>query len=169
MSCVHIPVSCVHILTGVSKPRESDFRIDCLATIRFHSFHASDTAATASESWSHSNICVATPFAKHRRLEPLCSLFLIQAVIEPLRRTDACSCCSLQDKKAQEGWKFHRTERSSSWVRRSLRLPEHADLAKVTAKYADGVLHISVRLPRVVALFTFLKFREHADRPGCPP
>jgi HSP20 family protein len=51
---------------------------------------------------------------------------------------------SQQDKKEQEGWKFHRSERSSSWVRRSLRLPEHADLAKVSAKYTDGVLHVSV-------------------------
>ncbi len=50
-----------------------------------------------------------------------------------------------QDKKTHEGIKYHRSERSSTWVRRSLRLPEHADLAKVSAKYTDGVLHVSVR------------------------
>lgn len=49
-----------------------------------------------------------------------------------------------EDKKEQEGWKLHRMERSQTWVRRSLRLPEHADLAKVAAKYTDGVLLVSV-------------------------
>lgn len=40
---------------------------------------------------------------------------------------------------------MHRHERSQSFVRRSLRLPEHADLVKVAAKYVDGVLHVEVR------------------------
>jgi HSP20 family molecular chaperone IbpA len=40
--------------------------------------------------------------------------------------------------------KHHRTERSSTWVQRSLRLPESADLAKISAKYTDGVLRMEV-------------------------
>jgi hypothetical protein len=39
-----------------------------------------------------------------------------------------------QDKKEEANWKYHRTERSSTFVRRSLRLPEHADLSKISAK-----------------------------------
>jgi HSP20 family protein len=49
-----------------------------------------------------------------------------------------------QDKKEEANWKFHRTERSSTFVRRSLRLPEHADLSKISAKYTDGVLAVDV-------------------------
>ena len=55
------------------------------------------------------------------------------------------SCCNtrvwnsgsvvpVQDKKEEAKWKYHRTERSSTFVRRSLRLPEHADLSKISAK-----------------------------------
>jgi HSP20 family molecular chaperone IbpA len=40
----------------------------------------------------------------------------------------------VQDKKEEANWKYHRTERSSTFVRRSLRLPEHADLSKISAK-----------------------------------
>jgi len=49
-----------------------------------------------------------------------------------------------QDKKEEANWKYHRTERSSTFVRRSLRLPEHADLSKISAKYTDGVLAVDV-------------------------
>jgi hypothetical protein len=37
----------------------------------------------------------------------------------------------LQDDQDQQGLKVHRVERSQTFVRRSLRLPEHADLSKV--------------------------------------
>jgi hypothetical protein len=37
----------------------------------------------------------------------------------------------LQDDQEQQGVKVHRVERSQSFVRRSLRLPEYADLSKV--------------------------------------
>lgn len=46
----------------------------------------------------------------------------------------------MQDGRA----KVHRQERSQTFVRRSLRLPDHADLMRVTARYADGVLYINV-------------------------
>lgn len=36
-----------------------------------------------------------------------------------------------QDDQEQQGVKVHRVERSQSFVRRSLRLPEYADLSKV--------------------------------------
>lgn len=36
-----------------------------------------------------------------------------------------------QEDQEQEGVKVHRVERSQSFVRRSLRLPEYADLSKV--------------------------------------
>ena len=42
------------------------------------------------------------------------------------------------------GAKVHRMERSQAFVRRSLRLPDHADLMHVTARYVDGVLHVTV-------------------------
>lgn len=51
---------------------------------------------------------------------------------------------SKEDEKVEEGVKVHRAERSSAFVRRSLRLPEHADLSKVSAKYENGVLRIEV-------------------------
>lgn len=53
---------------------------------------------------------------------------------------------SKEDKKEDENGKvkYHRTERSSAWVQRSLRLPESADLSKISAKYTDGVLHMEV-------------------------
>ena len=46
--------------------------------------------------------------------------------------SEAATCA--QDKKEEANWKYHRTERSSTFVRRSLRLPEHADLSKISAK-----------------------------------
>jgi HSP20 family molecular chaperone IbpA len=51
-----------------------------------------------------------------------------------------------EDKKQDEkgGVKYHRTERSSMFVQRSLRLPESADLSKISAKYTDGVLQMEV-------------------------
>ena len=56
-----------------------------------------------------------------------------------------------QDKKQDDkgNVKFHRTERSSTWVQRSLRLPESADLSKISAKYADGVLQMEVGTQRL--------------------
>ncbi len=59
------------------------------------------------------------------------------------------NCMVNQDEKVEEGVKVHRAERSSAFVRRSLRLPEHADLSKVSAKYENGVLKIEVRLVKL--------------------
>ena len=57
-----------------------------------------------------------------------------------------------QDKKQDDKGKlkYHRTERSSTWVQRSLRLPESADLSKISAKYADGVLQMEVGTRRLL-------------------
>lgn len=46
--------------------------------------------------------------------------------------------------KEADGVKYHRMERATTWARRSLRLPAHAELDKISAKYADGVLHVQV-------------------------
>jgi hypothetical protein len=43
-------------------------------------------------------------------------------------------CPFLQDDQEQQGVKVHRVERSQSFVRRSLRLPEYADLSKVQVR-----------------------------------
>lgn len=42
------------------------------------------------------------------------------------------------------GIKYHRQERSSQFVRRSLRMPESADLSAVKAKYDNGVLALTI-------------------------
>lgn len=57
-----------------------------------------------------------------------------------------------QDKKQDEkgNIKYHRTERSSTWVQRSLRLPESVDLSKISAKYTDGVLQMEVGTRRLL-------------------
>jgi Hsp20/alpha crystallin family len=59
---------------------------------------------------------------------------------------------TMQDKKQDDKGKlkFHRTERSSTWVQRSLRLPESADLSKISAKYTDGVLQMEVGTRRLL-------------------
>eukprot|EP00884_Botryococcus_braunii_P023275 jgi/Botrbrau1/9631/Bobra.0131s0011.1 len=43
-----------------------------------------------------------------------------------------------------KGVKFHRSERSSMFMQRSIRLPETADLAKIKAKYENGTLSLDV-------------------------
>lgn len=54
-----------------------------------------------------------------------------------------------EEKKDTEDEKWHRYERSYSFVQRSLRMPEDADLTSVKAKYEDGVLklHVSKKAP----------------------
>lgn len=46
--------------------------------------------------------------------------------------------------RAEEGARWHRTERSAAFCRRSLRMPEGTDLMSMTASYTDGVLNITV-------------------------
>jgi HSP20 family protein len=46
--------------------------------------------------------------------------------------------------KVENGVKWHHSERSSTFVRRSVRLPETADMANVSAAYQNGVLHVTV-------------------------
>eukprot|EP01025_Chloroclados_australasicus_P011214 TRINITY_DN14852_c0_g1_i5.p1 TRINITY_DN14852_c0_g1~~TRINITY_DN14852_c0_g1_i5.p1 ORF type:complete len:234 (+),score=33.79 TRINITY_DN14852_c0_g1_i5:36-704(+) len=43
-----------------------------------------------------------------------------------------------------DGRKWYRSERSQTWMQRSIRLPEHADGANASASYEDGVLKIKV-------------------------
>ena len=52
---------------------------------------------------------------------------------------------SMQEEKSnEEGAKWHRSERSRMWARRSVRLPETARLDGIKAKYLDGVLTVAV-------------------------
>lgn len=54
-------------------------------------------------------------------------------------------CVAWQDeKKTEEGTKWHRSERSRTWCRRSVRLPETAKLDAIKAKYDNGVLTVEV-------------------------
>jgi len=49
-----------------------------------------------------------------------------------------------KEDKEEQGVKWHRYERSSSFVQRSLRMPENADLVNIGAKYDHGVLTLNV-------------------------
>ena len=59
------------------------------------------------------------------------------------------------DKKEEEkddgGVKWHHTERSHFFMKRSLRLPETADMDHAAAAYKDGVLSVSVPKKEVAA------------------
>ncbi|KAK9828839.1 hypothetical protein WJX72_002344 [[Myrmecia] bisecta] len=47
-----------------------------------------------------------------------------------------------EEEKEENGVKYHRMERSSTFARRAIRMPETADLSKITARYQDGVLSL---------------------------
>ncbi|PRW45098.1 ammonium transporter [Chlorella sorokiniana] len=49
-----------------------------------------------------------------------------------------------KEDKEEEGLKWHRYERSSQFVGRALRMPEHANLDGVKARYENGVLCLDV-------------------------
>jgi len=49
-----------------------------------------------------------------------------------------------KEEPGEEGTKWHRSERSRMWARRSVRLPETARLDAIKAKYHDGVLTVAV-------------------------
>jgi HSP20 family molecular chaperone IbpA len=49
-----------------------------------------------------------------------------------------------EEKKEEEGVKYHRVERSSAFVQRQIRLPDSADLSKITAKLENGVLRLDI-------------------------
>jgi len=49
-----------------------------------------------------------------------------------------------KEDKEEEGVTWHRYERSSSFVQRSLRMPETANLENISAKYESGVLSLTV-------------------------
>lgn len=49
-----------------------------------------------------------------------------------------------EEKEEEEGVKWHHTERSHFFMKRSLRLPESADMENAAAAYKDGVLTVSV-------------------------
>ena len=51
---------------------------------------------------------------------------------------------------------WHRTERSSMFVQRSVRLPETADASQASASYKDGVLAITFPKKPLVATSTRL-------------
>ncbi|KAK9793476.1 hypothetical protein WJX73_006737 [Symbiochloris irregularis] len=48
------------------------------------------------------------------------------------------------DQEVAPGFKLHRNERAEIFMRRSLRLPESADLTKIRAQYQDGVLKLEI-------------------------
>lgn len=49
-----------------------------------------------------------------------------------------------KEDKDEEGVKYHRVERHSSFVSRSLRMPTNADLDNIKAKFDNGVLTLDV-------------------------
>jgi HSP20 family protein len=48
------------------------------------------------------------------------------------------------DVQEQDGVKVHRIERSTTFVRRAIRLPESADTESISANLQDGVLHVAI-------------------------
>jgi len=54
-----------------------------------------------------------------------------------------------EQEKKEEGATWHRYERQQTFVQRSLRMPESADLDNVTAKYENGVLSLNVLKKKV--------------------
>jgi Hsp20/alpha crystallin family len=51
-----------------------------------------------------------------------------------------CKCLTMQ----MQGVRYHRSERSSMFTRRSIRLPETADLKSIKAKFENGTLSLEV-------------------------
>ena len=52
--------------------------------------------------------------------------------------------CVWQVEDSEDGVKLHRIERTAGIMKRSVRLPDTADMSKITARYQDGVLNFSV-------------------------
>lgn len=46
--------------------------------------------------------------------------------------------------KEEQGVRYHRMERSSQYVRRTVRMPETANLDQIKAKYDNGVLKLNI-------------------------
>lgn len=46
--------------------------------------------------------------------------------------------------KEEQGVRYHRMERSSQFVRRTVRMPETANLDQIKAKYDNGVLQLNI-------------------------
>ncbi|DBA76302.1 hypothetical protein WJX77_004823 [Trebouxia sp. C0004] len=46
--------------------------------------------------------------------------------------------------KEEQGVRYHRMERSSQFVRRTVRMPETANLDEIKAKYDNGVLQLNI-------------------------
>jgi HSP20 family protein len=50
-----------------------------------------------------------------------------------------------ESSKKEDGANYHRVERHSGHIRRTVALPENADLDKITAENKNGVLHVMVK------------------------
>ncbi|KAL3141824.1 hypothetical protein ABBQ32_004496 [Trebouxia sp. C0010 RCD-2024] len=48
------------------------------------------------------------------------------------------------DNRAEQGVRYHRIERTCQFVRRTVRMPETADLDQIKAKYDNGVLQLNI-------------------------
>ena len=87
--------------------------------------------------------------------------------------TDLCPCFQLDvendvlvlsvnrsenkdEEKEEAGIKWHHTERSHVFMKRSLRLPDTADMSGASASYTDGVLSVSVPKKEIEATKTKL-------------
>ncbi|KAA6428742.1 MAG: hypothetical protein FRX49_01617 [Trebouxia sp. A1-2] len=46
--------------------------------------------------------------------------------------------------KEEQGVRYHRMERSSQFIRRTVRMPETANLDQIKAKYDNGVLQLNI-------------------------
>eukprot|EP00884_Botryococcus_braunii_P020295 jgi/Botrbrau1/694/Bobra.160_2s0017.1 len=49
-----------------------------------------------------------------------------------------------QEEKEEQGVRYHRSERSSVFTRRAIRMPDTADLKNIKAKFENGTLHLEV-------------------------
>ena len=71
-------------------------------------------------------------------------LLHVQDVEKDLLTLSVESKSEKTDKKKEDGVTWHHTERSSSFMKRCIRMPETADLDNVKASYQDGTLHVEV-------------------------
>ena len=49
-----------------------------------------------------------------------------------------------EEAKEEEGVKWHRSERSRTFQKRSIRMPDDADMEHVKARHENGVLHVDI-------------------------
>lgn len=66
------------------------------------------------------------------------------SVDKDVLRINVEKCEEKEEKKEEEGIKWHRKERSSAFIGRALRMPQQANMEAIKAKYENGVLQLDI-------------------------